>query len=131
MQATDNEALIRGAFEAWAAGDVQAFFAIVADGVRWTITGSCPVSGSYAGKQDFLKRAVGPVFDRLATPIQPRLRGLMASDGGAVLLWDGEARTRDGARYFNEFCWVLRLENRQIVECTAYFDTVAATELLR
>lgn len=129
LQATHNESLVRAAFERWSGGDIQALFAIVADDVRWTITGSCPVSGTFHGKQDFIARAAAPVFQRLATPITPRLRSLVGYEHGAILLWDGEAETKDGARYHNEFCWVFRIENDKVVECTAYFCTVAASAL--
>ncbi len=51
MSAAENKKLIQDVFAAWASGDGAAFFNILADDVRWTVIGSCPVSRTYTSKQ--------------------------------------------------------------------------------
>lgn len=131
MSAQENKKLVEDAFTAWLEGDVCAFFDIVDDHVHWTVLGTCPVSGRYKCKQAFVEGAVKPVFERLAAPMQPELRGLIAYDDWVVLQWSGQAPIKDNGIYQNEFCWVMRIQKGKIVECTAYLDTVAASDLFR
>ena len=132
MGTQDNQTLVANAFAEWAhTGDVRAFFELVDDRVLWTVLGTCPVSGTYKGKTAFVESAAKPVFERLAAPLQPKLRRLIGEHDWVVLQWFGEAPTKDDSSYKNEFCWVMRIENSKIVECIAYFDTQAAAALLR
>lgn len=130
MEAAENKKLVREAFDAMMAGDVSPFFDLLSDDLHWTVIGSCPISCTYTNKQDFLKGATGPVFDKLASPIRPTLRQILADEDQVVLQWDGEALTKTGVLYFNTFCWVMRLESGKVKNATAYIDTEAATKLL-
>lgn len=131
MSAQTDKALVARAFATWAStGDVRAFFELVDERVVWTVLGTCPVSARYEGKAAFIERAARPVFERLAAPLQPTLRRLIGEQDWVVLQWTGQAPTKAGGLYTNDFCWVMRIENAKIVECLAYFDTQAAAALL-
>jgi ketosteroid isomerase-like protein len=45
---------VRAIFEGLENGDGAAFFAHVADDVDWTVMGTHPLAGHYAGKQAFI-----------------------------------------------------------------------------
>ena len=95
MSAAENKKLIQDVFAAWARGDGAAFFNILADDVRWTVIGSCPVSRTYTSKQQFFEGATKPLSAKLAGQIQPTVRNVLA-EGDQVVV-DGQDRLQPGA----------------------------------
>lgn len=128
--ATANEARVRTAFAAWAAGTGSVFELLREDAV-WTVAGNGPVSGSYASREDFLARAVAPITARLATPIVPRLRQLVAQGDMVVAVFDGIATARDGREYRNTYAWHMVFEDGRIVRVEAFLDTWALQRLMQ
>jgi len=131
MSTVENKKLIQDVFAAWARGDGAAFFNTLADDVRWTVIGSCPVSRTYTSRQQFLEGAARPLSEKLAGPIQPTVRNVIAEGDNVVIQWDGRATTKAGKPYNNSYCWVMRLENGKVKEGTAYIDTELVSELWR
>jgi ketosteroid isomerase-like protein len=129
MGAAENKKLIQDAFAAWGRGDGSAFFNILDDKVRWTVIGSCPVSRTYNSKQEFLEGATKPLSAKLAGPIQPTVRNIIAEGDQIVLQWDGKAATKSGKPYNNTYCWVMRIADGKVKEGTAYIDTELVSEL--
>jgi ketosteroid isomerase-like protein len=116
-----NRAMVRRAFDQWAAGE-KSFFDLLADDVRWTIAGSGRSARTYRGREAFLSEAFAPVAERFAAPIQPVLAGLHADGNVVVLHWNGKAALRDGQTYRNSYVWILELRDGKIVKGTAFLD---------
>ena len=129
MGAAENKKLIQDVLAAWGRGDGGAFFNILADDVRWTVIGSCPVSRTYTSKQEFFEGATKPLSAKLAGPIQPTVRNIIAEGDQVVLQWDGKATTKSGKPYNNSYCWVMRIADGKVKEGTAYIDTELVSEL--
>jgi uncharacterized protein len=129
MDAGQNRKLIEDAFNGWVRGDRTAFNNLLADDLRWTVIGNSPVSGSYKSKREFLEGAGGQMAAKLATPIQPTLRHVIADADMVALVFDGRATGKNGTDYKQTYCWVLRLEDGRIREGTAYLDTELITRL--
>lgn len=122
--AARNEAAVRAAFDSWAAGSGNVFDLLSPD-VRWTIHGSGPVAGTYAGLEEFVQRASLPLVSRLATPLVPRVHHIWASDESVVIRFDASATTTGGDPYSNRFVWIFRMEDGSVVEAEAFLDLVA------
>ncbi len=131
MSVAENKKLVQDAFAAWEGGDGTAFFRILADEVRWTVSGSSPVSATYTSKQEFLEKAVRPLSERLAGNIKPTLRNIIAEGDWVVVQWEGEATSKSGRPYNNSYCWVMRVRDGKVQEGTAYIDTALVAELFR
>ncbi|MCS6924606.1 MAG: nuclear transport factor 2 family protein [Candidatus Binatia bacterium] len=131
MGAAENKKVMQEVFAAWARGEGGAFFNVLADDVRWTVIGSCPVSRTYTSRQAFLDGAVKPLSEKLAGPIHPTVRNILAEGDMVVVQWDGTATTKAGKPYNNRYCWVMRMENGKVTEGTAYIDTELVSELWR
>lgn len=131
MSAAENKKVLQEVFAAWARGDGAAFFKVLAEDVRWTVIGSCPVSRTYTSRQAFLDGAVKPLSEKLAGPIRTTVRNILAEGDTVVVQWDGNATTKSGKPYNNRYCWVMRLENGEVKEGTAYIDTELVSELWR
>jgi len=129
MGAAENKKLIQDAFAAWGRGDGSAFFNILDDNVRWTVIGSCPVSRTYKSKEEFFEGATKPLSAKLAGPIQPTVRNIIAEGDQIVLQWEGKAASKSGKPYNNNYCWVMRIADSKIKEGTAYIDTELVSEL--
>src|SRR5437879_13314007 len=52
--AEDNAALVRGGYEAFATGDVDAVLALFADDILWHVPGRGPLSRDYRGRDAVL-----------------------------------------------------------------------------
>jgi uncharacterized protein len=129
MSAAENRKLIQDAFTAWARGDGNAFFNLLADDVRWTVIGSTPVSRTYTSKAAFVEGAAKPLTAKLDGPIVPTVRDIMADGDRIALQWDGRSSGKNGTVYHQTYCWVMRLENGKVKEGTAYLDTELINQL--
>jgi uncharacterized protein len=129
MDTAQNRKLIEDAFNGWTRGDRTAFNDLLADNLRWTVIGNSPVSGSYNSKREFLEGAGARMAEKLATPIRPTLRHVIADNNMVALVFDGRAAGKNGTDYRQTYCWVLRLEDGRIREGTAYLDTELITRL--
>ena len=88
--AQSNAALVRQAFAAWREGR-GSLFDLLHEDVEWVVAGTSPVSGRYGSRQAFLEQAVAPIGARLATPIAPEVRQVLAQGDAVAVLWDGVA----------------------------------------
>ena len=118
------------AFAPWRDGRGSVFDLLHED-VEWTVAGTSPVSGVYRSRAQFLEQAVAPIGARLATPIVPTVEQVLAQDNMVVVVWSGQATTRDGGTYRNRYAWHMQLREGRIVRVVAFLDTWALAELLR
>jgi len=128
MTAAENKKLIREAFEAWGRGDGRPFFALVADDVRWTVTGRTPISGTYTSKKDFrgVLKAMG---EHLATDLKVVLHDVIADGDKVAVEFESHAAGRNGTAYDQRYCWMLRVVEGRVHEVVAYLDTELVTQL--
>jgi hypothetical protein len=129
MGTAENKKLIQDAFAGWARGDTGAFFNLLADDVRWTVIGSTPVSRTYASRDAFVEGAAKPLTAKLAGPIVPTVRDIIADGDKVVLQWDGRSSGKNGTIYHQTYCWVMRMEGGKVREGTAYLDTELITQI--
>jgi uncharacterized protein len=126
--AENNKKLVEERFARWARGEGN-FFELLADDVRWTVVGTHPIAGTFTSRDEFLRRAVNPLSDRLDGLIKPTVQNLVAEGDMVVAHWTGEARTKDGRPYNNTYMWVMRFEDSRVKEATAMFDTELLTSV--
>jgi uncharacterized protein len=124
-----NEAIVREAFEEWAAGAGNVFDLLAPD-VRWTIHGSGPVADTYNGVEDFVQRGSVPLVSRLAGPLTPEVRHIWADGDSVIIRFDASAATTSGAPYRNQFVWIWRMQDGSVVEAEAFLDLVAYQEVV-
>ncbi len=123
MSSGENKRIIQDAFTAWASGDGMAFFNLLADTATWTVMGSCPISGTYVGRQRLVEDALRPQRAKLAGPPTPTVLNLIAEGDTVVIQWVGKGTTKTGRPYNNSYCYVVQMDNGRIIRGTAYLDT--------
>ena len=123
MSTAENKKLMQEAFAAWANGDGMAFFNLLAEDARWTVIGTCPISGTYLGRQQLIEAALKPQREKLAGPPTPKVLQMIAEGDTVVIQWVGNAITKSGKPYNNSYCYVVQIANGRIIRGTAYLDT--------
>lgn len=130
-QEAANRTLIAGSFAAWQARSGSPFD-ILADHARWTIPGHSVVAGSYTPKAVFIEKVITPFNARMNVPLAVTNIHRIFTEGDTVIaFFDGAGEARDGVRYENTYVWIMRLENGQIVDVNAFFDSIAFDALWR
>ena len=114
MGSAENKKLIQEAFAAWANGDGMAFFNLLADIATWTVMGTCPISGTYVGRERLIEDALKPQRAKLAGPPTPTVTKLIAEGDTVVIQWVGKGTTTTGQPYNNSYCYVVQMENGRI-----------------
>jgi hypothetical protein len=99
MSIVENKKLIQDAFTAWANGDGMAFFNLLTDTATWTVMGSCPISGTYVGRQRLVEDALTPQREKLAGPPTPTVinEGSLSFSINQVAAPPHESRARTGS----------------------------------
>jgi uncharacterized protein len=129
MNTAENKRLVQDAFAAWARGENNAVFNLLADDVHWTVIGSTLVSRTYMSKQEFLEGAVKPLGQKLSGAIQPTVTAVSADGDLVIVQWEGRANGKNGTLYNQTYCWVMRLADGKVREGTAYLDTEMVSQL--
>ena len=118
-------------FECWEKGDSAPFFDALAADVVWTAKGTTPISGRYEGKDVYLDKCYKPLLKIFSGPTRCQVKRILGDGDTVVVEWHGETPTVSGARYAQDYCWIIRAgpETRDIREVTGYYDTARVNDL--
>jgi len=130
IAADRNGALVRAAFDAWAAGH-GSFFDLLAEDASWTISGSTAGSGEWRGRQAYLDDVVSPLFERLAAPTVPERIELLAEGDQVVVRWRQDTPLKASGFYRNDYAWFLTMKDGRVAAVTAFLDLPAYAAALR
>jgi ketosteroid isomerase-like protein len=124
-----DEAFVRSVFAGLEHGDGDAFFGHVADDVDWTVMGTHPLAGHYRTKAEFKAGTFAKLGKVLPGGAQLQVTSLIVSEDRAVVELVSEAVAKDGMRFDNHYCWIVRFRDATIVEVRAYLDSAKVAEL--
>lgn len=124
MSSDENRQVVVNFFGNISAGDLDAAIALMSDDISWTLTGTTPLSGTYAPlsavQEDFLGPFAGLVKDG---HIEMDLLETIADGDRVVALLNGKAEG-NFAPYNNRYCHVFRVKDGKIQDVTEFCDTV-------
>jgi len=120
---------VRGLFRGLESGDGAAFFAHVADDVDWTVEGTHPLAGRYRSKAEFQQHTFAKLAKVLPDGAQLHVTNLIVSGDWAVVELQSMATAKNGLRFDNRYCWVVRFAGGKIVEVRAYLDSAMVQRL--
>jgi ketosteroid isomerase-like protein len=127
MAVTEPE--VRIIFSKLETGDGREFFDHVADNVDWTVEGTHPLAGHYHSKEEFFTHTFVRLNEVLSGGTQLRVQAVHISGDWAIVELRSMATARNGMRFDNRYCWVVRFENGLIVEVRAYLDSMMVQRL--
>lgn len=125
---SSNKERVRAAFQAWAEG-TGGPFALLADDAQWTITGRSLASRAYPDKAAFMNQVIHPFNARMAKPLRPTVRKLLAEGDTVIVFFDAEGTALDGQPYVNTYTWIMEMRGGQAVKVWAFFDAIAFDDL--
>jgi uncharacterized protein len=120
---------IRKIFKGLETGDGAAFFEHVAEDVDWTVMGTHPLAGHYAGKKAFREGTFVKLGKVLPEGAQLNVEHLFVQGDEAVVELRSLATARNGMRFDNRYCWVVYFERDLIVRVRAYLDSAMVARL--
>ncbi|BCH23316.1 nuclear transport factor 2 family protein [Mesorhizobium sp. L-8-3] len=126
-----DEQTVRRIFTGLEHGDGDAFFDHVADDVDWTVMGTHPLAGHYKSKAAFKAGTFSKLAKVLPDGAELRVTHAFVSGDVAVVELVSGATARNGMRFDNHYCWVVRFDGGTIVEVRAYLDSALVAELFR
>lgn len=126
----ENRRLIEGIFAELEGGNRRPFVDALADDVSWTTPGKSVWSQTFAGKTAVLDELLGWVRAQLVESIRLKVRRVLADDDRVVVEATGQAATKKGKPYANEYCFIFRIAGGKVAEVTEYCDTDLACSAL-
>lgn len=130
MSAIENKQLMEQIFSELSQGNSRPFVERLADDVRWTVMGTTPWSKTYHGKQAVLTDLLGELRARLADRYRATAQLMIAEGDRVVVQARGQATSKSGIPYNNEYCFIYRITDELIHEVTEYLDTELLTAAL-
>jgi ketosteroid isomerase-like protein len=113
-----------------AKGDSNPFAQAMSEGFTWRMMGGTAWSGTYSGKADVRGRMLKALFQQFATPYRSVARRVHADGDFVIVECEGEVTTKRGLPYNNDYCFVIRMRDGQLVELTEYFDSALVNRAL-
>ncbi len=130
MNHQTNKSIIEGVFAALADGDRRPFADAMADDCCWTIAGQGPWARTWKGKDCVRRQLMAPLFAQFADEYRTRAQRVIADGEIVVVECRGSVATKSGARYDNQYCHVIELEDGKMIAVTEYMDTALAEAVL-
>jgi ketosteroid isomerase-like protein len=120
---------VRELFKNLEMGDGAAFFTHVAEDVDWIVQGTHPLAGHYRSKSDFLAHTFEKLGKVLPQGTQLHVTNALVSGDWAIVELASLATAKNGMRFDNKYCWVIRFAGGKIVEVRAYLDSAMVQRL--
>ena len=125
---TNNKAIVRKAFAAWAAGTGGPFELLTPE-ATWTIVGRSVAARTYPNREAFISEVIAPFNARMRERLIPTVHDVLADGEKVLVFFDARATTHDGTPYTNTYAWLLTMRDGRVVNATAFFDSIAFDEL--
>jgi uncharacterized protein len=123
--------IVRKAFDDWMSG-VGHVASIFSSDMKWEIVGHSAASAKYSTAQEFQDEVLTPFAQRFRTsePFRPvNIRGFYVDGDTVIVIWDGAGTTVAGTTYENTYAWIMTLNDGQVVDATAFYDSISFNEL--
>jgi uncharacterized protein len=120
---------VRNIFKGLEKGDGAAFFEHVAEDVDWTVMGTHPLAGHYAGKQAFIAGTFAKLGRVLPHGALLHVEYMLIQGDQAVVELHSLATAKNGMRFDNRYCWVVYFKDGIITRVRAYLDSAMVAEL--
>src|SRR5262245_44274220 len=124
-----TEDYVRKIFKGLEQGNGASFFEHVDDKVDWIVEGTHPLAGHYRSKSDFVAGTFAKLAKVLPHGTELIVEHLIVKDSQAVVELRSIATAKNGLRFDNRYCWVVRLDGDIIPEVRAYLDSAMVARL--
>jgi len=128
VSAIDNKRLMQKVFSEMSRGNLEPFFDIMAEDMRWTWMGTGRWSHTFEGKDSVVNGLFAAVKETLSESSGVIPHQFIAEGDLVVIEHSGRNTTSDGRPYNNRYCWVCHFADGKLRELREYMDTELVTE---
>ena len=107
MGIAENKALVEQAWGMVSAGDGEGFLSKLSDDATWTFFGTHRFAGTFNGKAEIVAKLFEPLGEVLEGGIKVTINSITAEDDRVIIESKGQARTKSGVDYNNDYCLVI------------------------
>ncbi len=123
----DNKTRVRQLMTEMAEGRSLSFFDAMADDARWHWMGVRQWSRTFEGKQAIIDTLFSGSAETLPPSSSILVEGIHGDGDVVVVEHSGRDELPNGARYDNNYCWVIHLNGGFIKDVREYMDTALVT----
>ena len=127
MGIAENKALVEEAWGLVSAGDGEGFLSKLSDDATWTFFGTHRFAGTFNGKAEIVAKLFEPLGEVLEDGIKVTINSITAEDDRVIIESKGQARTKAGVDYNNDYCIVVTVRDGLIVAVREYLDSELVT----
>jgi len=125
-----SEEYVKELFDHLETGEADKFFSRVSDDVIWTVMGTHPLAGTYHTKQDFVKGTFERLNRVLKEGVVLKVNHILVKDSTAVVEMENLSTALNGKPFNNTYAWIVKFENKIVVEVRAYVDSALVQMVL-
>ena len=112
-------------------GDLDGYLErYVDENVKWTITGTNVLAGTYHSRHEFVDRAIAALKKALQGDIKMRIHHIYVDGDTAIVEMQSIAQAQKGHAYDNQYVWIQRFCQGKIVEARVYYDDVLVNKTI-
>lgn len=128
MQRSSKE-IVEQLIEAVSRGDADRLLATLADDITWTFFGSHRFAGTFKGKDELMNGLFAVIAEVLEDGIKIHVSAIVADGGRVVVEAKGQARSKAGLDYNNDYCLVFDVVADKIQHVREYLDSELVTRV--
>ena len=125
MEADENAAIMRRAYEAFNSGDMDTLTEVFDEGAVWHLPGRSAMANDYQGREATFAY-FGQLGQKTGGTFRAELQHLLADDDDRVVGIQRSSAERDGKQLNVALCLVFRLENGRITEGVEHYRDLYA-----
>ena len=101
------------------------------DNFLWTIKGTSILSGTYNNKEEFFEKVINRLNKLLSSGWRMHILNSYTDNNTLIIEMRGEVKTKNGADYNNEYCWIFKFNDKnKVANLTAYYDSLLVNKTL-
>jgi len=131
MSEAENKRIVQEFWDAFASGNSEKAFSLMADDFVWSVIGTTPLSGTYRGKQQVQEKFLAKVFEVVDAEagVGLEIEELIAEGEKVVMRAKGSMKGRYGP-YNNSYCHVMTVRDNLLRATVEYVDTALVNSAL-
>lgn len=121
--------IVEELIDAIANSDADKLLRTLADDVTWTFFGSHRFAGTFRGKDELMNGLFAVIGDVLEDGIKLHVSSIVADEGRVIVEGKGQARSKAGLDYNNDYCLAFDVVAGKIQHVREYLDSELVTKV--
>ena len=124
-----SKEIVEDVVDAVTHGDAEKLLRNLADDVTWTFFGSHRFAGTFKGKDELMSGLFAVIGEVLEDGIKVHVNSIVANESCVVVEAKGQARSKAGLDYNNDYCLVFDVVGGKVQHVREYLDSELVTRV--